>query len=87
MFVVIVNDPEKGLQEDNLKVHMGDGPCQHLLGDKPGEHSCRIHGYPWYGETPCAAHGQIEVRDSPCRMGKYLLEQLNGKDSQKLGPV
>jgi hypothetical protein len=49
-------------------------PCKHLLGDKPGEHACALHDKPWYSETPCYQHGQIETTDSPCRMGEYQLK-------------
>jgi len=79
--VVTVDDPEKGISEDNLKVNSGDGtPCQHLRGDKPGEYSCAIHNYPWYHETPCFAHGQIEQNeDDECRLGRYLLDQEREK--------
>jgi len=75
--VVIVDDPEKGISEDNLIVHKGDGtPCKHLRGDKPGEYFCGIHDYPWYDQTPCFAYGQIEQRDTNCRMGDFLLKKL-----------
>jgi len=75
--VVIVDDPEKGIQQDNLKARMGDESCQHLEGDKPGEYSCAIHDYPWYEETPCFQHGQIEQEDSDCRLGRYILDKEN----------
>ena len=74
--VVIIDDPEKGFNEDNFIVHEGDGPCKHLRGDKPGEYSCAVHDYPWYKRTPCFSHGQIEVsKDCVCRMGEYLLKK------------
>jgi len=72
--VVIVDDPIKGVAEDNLKCKNDPCRCQHLLGDKPGEYSCIIHDEPWYSETPCYQHGQTELSPgTPCRMGKYLL--------------
>ena len=72
--VIIVDDPEKGISQDNLIAHDGHGiPCKHLIGDKPGEFSCALHDKPWYKETPCFAHGQIEQHESNCRMGEYLL--------------
>ncbi len=55
--VVIIDDPEKGLVEENLIIHKGDGPCKHLRGDKPGEYSCAVHDYPWYNRTPCFSYG------------------------------
>ena len=77
MIVVIVDDPEKGIIPDNLKVHEGTGkPCQHLKGNKAGEYSCSLHNKSWYEETPCFSHTQIE--NSPedvCRMGEYILKK------------
>lgn len=78
--VVIVDDPEKGLKEDNLIGHLGDSPCKHLLGDGPGNHSCAIHHYRWYKKTPCYSHGQIE--QSPncnCRLGEFILKTIKEK--------
>jgi len=73
--VAIVDDPEKGLQEDNIIMHEGDGPCKHLLGDKPGKYACAIHDKEWYKETPCYSHGQIEANpNDECRMGRYVLD-------------
>ncbi len=74
--VMIIDDPEKGITEDNIIHHEGKGPCKHLIGDKPGNYSCSIHHYSWYEETPCSSHGQIERRDSNCRMGEYILKKL-----------
>jgi len=73
--VVIVDDPQKGPEEGNLIVHEGHGvPCKHLQGSRPGGYSCAIHDEPWYQETPCAQHGQIESNPwVPCRMGEYVL--------------
>jgi len=79
MMVVIVDDPEKGIDSENLKaVGFEKSPerCQHLQGDRPGEHSCAIHHYPWYKDTPCYSHGQIEKSPTDeCRMGRYLLNK------------
>ena len=73
--VIVVDDPEKGPVPGNVVLHEGMGRCAHLLGDEPGSLSCAVHSRPWYRETPCAAHGQIErsPRDK-CRMGVYVLE-------------
>jgi len=74
--VVIVKDPEKGVREDNMFFHSGqEGPCPHLRGPGPGEYSCAIHDYEWYVETPCFSHGQFEREDSPCRLGKHILDK------------
>jgi len=75
--VVIIDDPEKGIVEGNFVVNEGNGvPCKHLRGDKPGEYSCAIHDYPWYEDTPCFSHGQIESSpDNECRLGAYLLKK------------
>jgi len=75
--VVIVDDPEKGIVDDNLIGHIGDGPCKHLEGDKPGNYSCKLHNYPWYKETPCYQYGQIEADPSDeCRTGRWMLDHL-----------
>jgi len=80
--VMIVDDPEIGLSEDlseiekNIKYKPSGQRCQHLVGDKPGEYSCAIHDKPWYKETPCFSHGQIERSpDDPCRIGVHMLER------------
>lgn len=80
--VVIVEDPSKGIHEDNLVYHKGDGtPCLHLQGDRPGKYSCALHKEPWYKDTPCFAHGQIEEsKDTPCRMGVYILSKQKEKE-------
>jgi len=75
--VIIVDDPEKGIVEGNLSSIGFKGPerCPHLRGDKPGSYSCAVHNRPWYKDTPCYSHGQIESDpSSPCRMGTYLIE-------------
>ena len=73
--VVIVDDPEKGIADGNLIFHDGmQQPCKHLQGDKPGEYSCALHDYPWYDETPCFSHGQIERGNTNCRMGEWILK-------------
>lgn len=76
LWVVIVDDPAKGLRQDNLIVHEGRGvPCKHLR-EENGVFSCEIHHYKWYKKTPCYQHGQIErSKDDACRIGKYLLEK------------
>jgi len=34
------------------------------------EYSCKVHNKPWYKDTPCFAHTQIENSiDDECRMG------------------
>lgn len=77
MMVVIIDDPGRGICPDNLIIHEGDGtPCKHLRGDKPGEYECVIHSYPWYKDTPCFAHGQIEDSpNNPCRLGEFKLKK------------
>jgi len=75
--VVIVNDPQKGIHENNLKVHEGNGKrCQHLRGNKPGEYFCIIHNESWYDQTPCYQFTQVERdSDTECRLGKYFLSK------------
>jgi len=76
--VVIVDDPELGIIENNLILHDGNQKaCKHLIGDKPGEYKCAIHDYPWYVDTHCYRHTQIERnKNTDCRMGKYILNKL-----------
>ena len=75
--VVIVDDPEKGIVKENLISNEGNGnSCKHLRGKRSGEYSCAIHHYPWYKDTPCFAHGQIEISpDCVCRLGEYILKK------------
>ena len=75
--VIIVDDPNLGPSEDNLKHKPTGERCQHLTGDVCGEYACVIHDRPWYNETPCYQYGQTERSvDTPCRMGVF---QLNRK--------
>ena len=81
-FVVsIVDDPEKGLVDDNIVLFLGEPgtQCKHLRGDKPGEYSCAIHDYPWFKDTPCAAFTQIGKPDSNCRIGEIILKDIKEK--------
>ncbi len=75
--VIIVDDSEKGINEDNLKFKEGDGTrCQHLQGTEPGEYSCDLHDKEWYFETPCYDFTQIERNpDTPCRVGAYKMKR------------
>lgn len=77
LWVVIVDDPEKGPVEENLIEHKGLGvACKHLRGNQAGDYWCAIHRKPWYQKTPCAWHGQIERSpDTECRMGRYILDK------------
>lgn len=84
--VVIVDDPEKGIAEDNIVVQNGEHRCKHLQGDAVGVYSCALHDYPWYKETPCFDYGQIETSsDTECRMGRFILDGglENGKKKKK----
>ena len=75
LWVVIVDDPEKGISEDNLETYLGDGRCKHLLGNKIGEYSCAIHDKPWYNKTPCFQYTQISnSEDDDCRVGRFLTD-------------
>lgn len=75
--VPIIKEPDKGLLDENIVIHKGDGtPCPHLLGNEPGKYSCKVHNYPWYKDTPCFAHGQFEKDENTyCRLGEYILKQ------------
>lgn len=85
MMVIIVDNPEKGISEDNLIAHMGKNQsCQHLEGNTPGEYSCAIHDKIWYKQTPCFTHGQIESSiNNICRMGEYLFKNMKHKNEMK----
>lgn len=74
--VIIIDDPDIGLDPNNIKEkHTGDR-CQHITGDVCGEYSCSIHDKLWYDQTPCWQHGQIEKSaDTHCRMGVYFLKK------------
>lgn len=74
--VVIIDDPKKGLVEENFIVHEGNGPCKHLRGKKPGEYECAVHNCSWYKRTPCFRHGQIEAsNDCLCRIGEFIMKK------------
>jgi len=79
--VVIVDNPALGINESNIIFHEGNGtPCKHLGGSKPGEYYCKIHNEPWYEDTPCFSHGQIESNENcNCRIGEYILKKENIK--------
>ncbi len=82
--IMIIKDPELGIRDDNIVAHLGDGPCIHLGGDKPGEYFCQVHDRKWYKQTPCFSHGQIERGNTNCRMGAYLLAKERGDTNGKL---
>ena len=86
MMVIIVDDPEKGITNDNLISHIENGqPCQHLVGDVSGEYSCALHDKIWYRQTPCYSHGQIECNiDDVCRIGEYVLKNEINLSGEKL---
>ena len=73
LLVVIVDNPELGIVDGNLK-GKEDGRCQHL---DENNNMCKVHNYPWYKETPCFAHTQIEHGNTKCRIGEYRLKIKN----------
>lgn len=76
--VMIVDDPEKGVTEGNVKYKPSGEECQHLTGEGPGSYFCAVHNEPWYRETPCYEFIQIETHpDMPCRMGFKILKELS----------
>lgn len=76
--VIIVDDPQFGITENNL-IHKKSGiTCKHLKGDVPGQYSCAIHNKKWYRKTPCYRHGQIESENTNCRMGEFVLNNIDG---------
>jgi len=83
MAVAVVDDPSLGVVEGNVIFNLGGGsPCKHLQGREPGKHACAVHDEPWYPDTPCYRHGQVERSDSPCRMGQYILGICKGKEQE-----
>jgi len=73
--VIVVDNPKLGIVDGNLKHKPSGEKCQHLKGDKPGEHSCSIHSEKWYKETPCYQYSQIGKKDSACRIGEYIINK------------
>lgn len=72
--VVILIDPDKGMEEGNVRLKPTGERCMHLRGDTSGQYSCAIHDHPIYKETPCFDFGQIEYSpDDPCRIGEGVL--------------
>jgi hypothetical protein len=46
--------------------------CPHLT-EKKLMYSCKVHDKPWYKDTPCYNHTQIESSDNKkCRIGDYV---------------
>lgn len=75
MLIPIIEDPEKGVVEDNIICLDGSQRCPHLRGDRPGDYSCSIHHYDWFKDTPCGQYDQVERKDSDCRTGTYKLKK------------
>jgi len=83
LVVPIIIDPDKEISEENTLVLVGDGTiCPHLRGNKPGEYSCSIHDHEKFKLTPCYAHTQIEHRDTPCRMGVYIMKSQKQDENE-----
>ncbi len=77
--VIIVDDPNLGIPRDVSSTNFRHKPtgqrCQHLRGDQMGRLSCAVHNYPWFEETPCHSHRQVEDKPSTeCRMGRFQLK-------------
>jgi len=78
--VGIIIDPDKEVAEDNVVAKESGVRCRHLVGDTPGNFSCKLHGLKMYKETPCFEFGQIERSPKEvCRMGKFILNQTAEK--------
>lgn len=77
LIVTIVDDPGKGIEEDNLKTVGANGPerCPHLRGDRPGSYACNVHNHDWFQDTPCAAY-QSHWPEQECRMGAYIVKGI-----------
>ena len=71
--VVIVDDPAKGIITSNLIAKDSGVGCKHLT-FRGKTAVCKLHNYKWYKETPCFKHKQIEMQNSNCRIGEYMLK-------------
>lgn len=86
--VVVIDDPERGLVEDNLIMQNGSERCKHLQGDEPGRYSCAIHDHPVYEQTPCFQFGQVGSPDSYCRVGVYnMVAHILGSKRRALNAI
>ena len=57
---------------EKLTEHKETGiACPHLTYEND-KYLCRIHDKPWFKETPCHRHVQIEDSNSNCRTGNYI---------------
>ena len=73
--VIVVKDPARGPVEGNLVRKDSGQRCPHLRGEA-APFTCAVHDEPWYPESPCGRHKQMERRaDELCRAGNY---HLNG---------
>lgn len=78
-WIIIVDDPKKGIRDDNLK-EISSERCQHLRGKIPGKFSCALHKQKWYKYTPCFAYGQVEKsKKDVCRVGAFLMKKIKMK--------
>jgi len=62
------------LTENDAQLKDSKVECPHLEWIR-GKAKCKIHHYKWYKQTPCFKHGQIEHKNTNCRMGEYILKQ------------
>jgi len=61
------------LSEDDILLLDGSTTCPFLIWE--GDQAvCKIHGHPWFKDTPCGQFTQeIEKSESsPCRTGTYM---------------
>jgi len=74
--VIILINPDKGANEENL-IHKKSGEkCPHLIGKGSGKYSCVIHNHSEYKFTPCYQFSQIEQNATDlCRLGEYVLKE------------
>jgi len=72
--VIILINPDKGANDENV-IHKKSGEkCPHLIGKGPGDYSCAIHDHPEYLFTPCYQFGQVEQKVTDvCRLGEHVL--------------
>jgi hypothetical protein len=83
--VVILKDYNKKPQENNTVFKKGGEVCRHLTIDlkEPNKVICKEHHKKYFKKSPCDNHGQIEVKNSVCRLGEYIINSQE-KERKKI---
>lgn len=69
------NDAIDEIITSNLERKVSGERCRWLQGACCGGHSCELHEYPFYKDTPCSSH--VQLGGGRCRAGVYLLNQTH----------